>query len=396
MHFLKSTKIKLLLCSLISLNAFAYENLDEEILSDTRKKNFSLSQDKATEDSEKLKKDWINPITYQFTKNLGDDYKNEKSLISINQPIFQSGGIYQAIKYAKSNYKHSSLEISQQKKLLIRDAIKYLYMIERTNLNIKKAKLTLDNAKIDVTRKKEQVLNGFLDSSFLDNALLDLNTAKHNLVELKYQKKELINSFHNISSKKYTEFSLPEFKLFSEKQYLDNNLELQKTEADIVRKNNYTYVTKAKYMPKVNVFYNYSKNHFTDGKLGLDKDNDHAYGLTLSMPFDSRTFNDIESSKIDYLQSKLSLQNKKDDEKTFYKTKLDKISMLEERIQITHEDLALYNSILNIIKEEKEAQLKTQSDLDTLQNSQRIKSVDLKIYEIDKQIELLELYARLQ
>ena len=69
--------------------------------------------------------------------------------------------------------------------------------------------------------------------------------------------------------------------------------------------------------------------------------------------------------------------------------------MLDERIDITNEDLALYKSILNIIEEEKEAQLKTQSDVDTLQNSQKIKSVDLKIYEIDKQIELLEIYAKL-
>ena len=36
----------------------------------------------------------------------------------------------------------------------------------------------------------------------------------------------------------------------------------------------------------------------------------------------------------------------------------------------------------------KQAQIKTQSDLDTLQNSQKIKSLDLKIYEIDRQIEL--------
>lgn len=395
MHFLKSNKIKLLLCSLITVNAFSYENLDDEILSDTRKKNFQLSQDQAVEDGKKLEKDWINPITYKFTKNLGEDYKNEKSLIAIDQPIFQSGGIYQAIKYAKSNYKYSTLEISQQKKLLVRDAIKYLYMIERTSYEIKKAKLSIANAKIDVDRKKEQVLNGFLDSSFLDNALLTLNDSKQNLITLKYQKKELINNFHNISSKKYTNFTLPKFKLVDEEEYINNNIELDKLKADIQRKHNFQYVTTAKYLPKVSAFYNYSKNHFADSKPGLSQDEDQTFGLSISMPFDSRTFNDIESKKIDYLKSKLSLKNSIDDEKTFFRTKLDKLAMLDERIDITNEDLALYKSILNIIEEEKEAQLKTQSDVDTLQNSQKIKSVDLKIYEIDKQIELLEIYAKL-
>ena len=90
------------------------------------------------------------------------------------------------------------------------------------------------------------------------------------------------------------------------------------------------------------------------------------------------------------------MENNINDEKTFFKTKLEKIAMLDERLQITKDDLEVYNSILKIINEEKSAQIKTQSDLDTLQNSQKIKSLDLKIYEIDKQIELLEMYAKLQ
>lgn len=397
MQLIKSNKIKLLLCSLISMNLFAQsDNLSEEVLSDNRTKAFELNQKKANEDSAKLKKDWINPITYQYTKNLGEDYKNEKSVISINQPIFQSGGIYQAIKYANSTYDYARLEIQQQKKNLIKSAVNYLFLIEKTNLNIKKAKLSLQNAKIDVNRKKEQVLNGFLDSSFLDNAILTLNSSKHSLVDLKYQKQELINNFHNISSKKYTEFTLPKLKLVNQKEYLENNFELKKAKADIEKKDNFSHMTMAKYLPSVNAFYTYSKNHFSDGKSGLEKDANQTFGLSLNIPFDSRTFNDIESKKIDYLESKLNLKNKKTDEETFFKTKIDKINMLEERINITNEDLGIYNSILSIMREEKEAQLKTQSDIDTLENSQKIKFVDLKIYEIDKQIELLELYARLQ
>ena len=38
---------------------------------------------------------------------------------------------------------------------------------------------------------------------------------------------------------------------------------------------------------------------------------------------------------------------------------------------------------------------KTQSDVDTLQNSKN-QILDFKIYEIEKQIELLEMYAKLQ
>ncbi|QKF65969.1 RND family efflux system, outer membrane channel protein, TolC family [Arcobacter venerupis] len=394
---IKSNKIKLLLCSLIFSNLYAQtETFDEKILSEKRLKNFDLSQEQIKEDSSKLRKDWINPITYQYTNNLGEDDKTQRSMISINQPIFQSGGIYQAIKYADNSYKYADLDLAQQKKELIKEALNYLYNIEKANLNIEKAKYTLENAKIDVNRKKEQVLNGFLDASFLDDALLTLNTTKNNLVDLKYQKQELINNFNNISSNDYTNFELPTFTIFSEKEFLENNINLKKIEADVDKKGNYSYMTMAKYLPSVNAYYTYSKYHDTDNNTKYSKENDQTFGLSVTVPFDSRTFNDVQSKRIDYLKSKLNLENSLDDEKTFFKSKLQKISMIEERLQITRDDLEVYTSILKIINEEKEAQLKTQSDLDTLQNSQKIKSLDLKIYEVDKQIELLEMYAKLQ
>ena len=397
MHLIKSNKVKLLICSLISFNLYASnEAFDEKIISEKRLQNIELSKEQIKEDSSKLKKDWINPITYQYSNNLGEEDKTRRSLISINQPIFQSGGIYKAIKYADSSYDYASLELDQQKKELVKNALNLLYKIEKTNLNIQKAKYTLENAKIDVNRKKEQVLNGFLDASYLDDSLLTLNNTKHNLVDLKYQKEELINNFNNISSADYTKFELPVFKLFDEKEFLQNNIELKKISADIEKKGNFSYMTMAKYLPSVNAYYNYSKYHDNDGNEKFSKENTQAFGLTLNVPFDSRTFNDVQSKKIDYLKSKLNLENSVDDEKTFFKTKLQKIAMLEERLQITKDDLEVYDSILKIINEEKQAQIKTQSDLETLQNSQKIKSLDLKIYEIDKQLELLEMYAKLQ
>lgn len=397
MHLIKSNKVKLLLCSLIFSNLYAQNQaFDEKIISEKRLKNFDLTKEQIQEDSSKLKKDWINPITYQLSNNLGEEYKTQKSMISINQPIFQSGGIYQAIKYADNSYKYANLDLEKQKKELIKEALNLLFMIEKTNLNIQKAQYTLQNAKIDVDRKKEQVLNGFLDASFLDNALLTLNTTKHNLVDLKYQKQELINNFNNISSNDYTKFELPTFILFSEKEFLENNINLKRIEADVDKKGNYSYMTMAKYLPSINAYYNYSKYHDIDDNIKLTKENEQTFGVNVTVPFDSRTFNDVQSKRIDYLKSKLNLENSLDDEKTFFKTKLEKIAMIEERLQITKDDLEVYNSILKIINEEKEAQIKTQSDLETLQNSQKIKSLDLKIYEIDRQLELLEMYAKLQ
>ncbi len=373
----------LILLAILAL-PLALFSKEEQILSQDRLNLFNLEQKKLQEEGSKLKKDWINPIIYQFTKNLGEKYRDEKSIISVNQPIFKSGGIYKSIKYANSSYDYATLEIKQQKKALITQALNYLFLIRKSDLNIQKAKLSISNAQIDIKRKKEQVLNGFLDSSFLDKAILTLNESKHLLVNLKYQKKELIDKFHNLSSKDYTEFTLPTFKIYSEKEFIEKNIE------------QLSYMTLTKYLPTLNIFYNYSKNHYTDANPALKKGSSKNYGLTISVPFDTRVFNDIEARKIDYLKSKLSLKNKIEDEKTFFKTSLDKISMLDERIEITKDDLNTYNSILKTLKEEKEAQLKTQSDIDTLENSKNIKNLELEIFEIDRQITLLECYAKLK
>ena len=54
MHLIKSSKVKLLLCSLISLNLFASnEAFDEKIISEKRLKDIELSREQIKEDSDK-------------------------------------------------------------------------------------------------------------------------------------------------------------------------------------------------------------------------------------------------------------------------------------------------------------------------------------------------------
>lgn len=398
MHLTKlkmhKSKFSILLASLLaSSSLLASEYFDERILDENRVEIFNLQKEQAIEDSSKLKKDWINPIIFRYKKEFGSDDEFETTSISVDQPIFKSGGIYQAIKYANSSFDYANLDIEQQKKELIKTALNLLFNINKMNLNIQKSQLAVKNAQIDVQRKKEQVLNGFLDSSYLDNALLTLNDTKISLADLKYQKKQLENSFNNISSKKYSDLKLPTFKLFSQEEYLKNNFEILKAETLIETNYNFKNMTIAKYLPTFSAYYTHLEKHTSDN--AIINPNTTTYGLYVSMPLDVRTFNDIQSDKIEYLKSKLSLKNKIADETTAYKSAFEKISMIEEKISIINEDLKVYDSILEIMKQEKEAQLKTQSDYDTLKNSSEIKKLDAKVYALDKQIELLELYVKL-
>lgn len=367
---------------------------NEAILSKERLEIFDLSKEKAQEDASKLKKDWINPITYKLSKTQKEEHNPLKSTISVNQPIFKSGGIYQAILYANSIEKYSNLDIEIQKKSMIKDATKLLFEIHKINHTIKKQELLIANADLDILRKREQVLNGISDTSFLDNAILDANTKKNVLAELLHQKNELIHTFGTLASNSYEAFDLPVFTLIEDDTYMENNLNVLKLKEDMNSKNHFSIMTITKYLPTINFTYDYTKYHDYDNNVNINE-NRELMGLNLTIPLDIRTLNDIQSSRIDYLKSRISLNTTILEEENFYKTTLSKIKMIESKKNIANEDYKLYTSLLDDITQAAQAGLNSFADVQTLDNSKTIKSYDIKILELERQIELLELYAKI-
>ncbi|MFA6788726.1 MAG: TolC family protein [Arcobacteraceae bacterium] len=390
MH-LKPFSVLTLVLGIASLSLYA----NDAILSQDRLELFDLSKKQAEEDASKLKKDWINPITYKLSQTQNEEHNPLKSVISVNQPIFKSGGIYQAILYAYSIERYSHLDIDIQKKNMIKDATKLLFEIHKINYTLKKQELLIANADLDILRKREQVLNGIIDTSFLDNAILDANTKKNALAELHHQRNELIHSFNTLASSSYEKFELPEFKLIEDQNYIDNNLNILKVKEDMASKNHLSLMTITKYLPTINFTYDYTKYHDYDNDLEIkDKENRELMGLNLTIPIDFRTSNDIQSSRIDYLKSRISLSNTILEEENFYKTKLSKIEMIESKKNIANEDYKLYNSLLEDITQAANAGLNSFADVETLANSKKIKSFDIQILELERQIELLEIYAK--
>lgn len=380
--------------SLLLLSTLTFANtLEESILNEDRLKIFELEQNKNIEDSNKLKKDWVNTATYTLSKEYSDGYDSTKSIIAINQPIFKSGGIYSAIKYAKSLKKYNDLDIKARKIAMIKDAVNILFEIESLNINIEKQKLMIRNAEIDIERKKEQVLNGVLDTSFLDNAILDANNKRNTLSELYFNKQSLINNFRNYSEKEYTNYTLPKLQFLRQQDYIEKNIDLKKQDEDIETKDNYKGVIRAKYLPSLNFNYRYTKTH--ESESPMSNDDGYTYGLSVVVPLDIRVFNDIESSKVDYLKAKVQRKIQENSEINFYKTTMDKIEMYNKKIELAKSDVLLYDSLIEQMKELVFAQLKIQSDVDTLINSRKIKILEIKNYNINKQTEILNLYSKI-
>jgi len=366
----------------------------DDVLSQNKQDNLNFSYDKAIEDSNKLKKDWINPITYKFIYNDGENYDTQKSFISISQPIFKSGGIYYAIKYANSMEKYSTTSIDIQKKELIKQTINLLFQIKKIDISINKQELLIENAKLDIERKKEQVLNGILDTSFLDNAIIESNIKQNSFIDLEYQRVTLINNLANLSNKKYTEHQLPTLILTNSEEFINKNIYIKKAKEEIDTSYWMKNMITSNYLPTINFTADHTIYHEDDGNPQYQDTTNVGFNITI--PLDIKYSYNIASYKIAYLQKRTALKDKKQEELSVFKNSIAKIDSLDKKIIIAKKDVELYDSLLMQMIEQQTVGMKTQSDVDTMVNSKNIKTLDIKSLDIDKQIELLEIYSRVE
>jgi outer membrane protein TolC len=367
----------LVLCSVVA---------NDNILSTQKQNMIKYDMKKAVDDSSKLKHDWINPITYTYTDQRGDQ-KSRSSTISISQPIFKSGGIFSAIKYANAVANYTDLSIKLDKKVTITKAYSLLFQIYKTNILIQKQKLLIDNAQIDLKIKKEEVLGGVLDISFLNNAILSKNTQQSALLDLQYTKQSLIHNFNALVNKDYKKFALPTLQLISKEDYLQNDIYIKQSRVNTKTKQHLKNMTRSQYLPTVNANYQFSDNYTTDIVR-------HNYGISVTIPFSINTFDDISSSKLDYLKTKEQELIVKRDEQNFLQTKMDKIDTIKNKKILTKQNIEAYKSLLVQIKELASIGEKTVDDVKMIENSKKAEELNLKILDYDKQLELIELYAR--
>ena len=380
-----------LVTSLLSGGVFA-----SDVLSSKQKDSLKYTQKKAINDSEKLSNDWINPIsyTYSYSDNEGD--VTQSSAISINQPIFRSGGIYHAIKYAKNIKNSSEISIDIQKKMLIKQALNIAYTIKKTELQMEQQKLAIENAKIDLRIKKESVMNGLLDTSFLNNAIITLNAQKAKLLELQYAKSNLELSLDNLSDKKASQIDLPTFSKISLDQFNKNNLEVQKSRFDVESTNNTKWMTQANYLPSVSLNYSYTKYHDVPDSSMIQKgDTNQMAGFQVIVPLDIKTFDAIDSAKAEYLRAKSDLEILTQENINFFKSQDLKINMIDNKINLTKQNISSYNELLIQMEELAGVGMKTADDVALLANSKKTEKINLEIFEIEKQIELLEIYGKI-
>lgn len=396
---MKVSKILSLLLVAFSTSTLASDkevSLDAYI-SDIKEKQFNFDYQKNEADASILRDSWIAPINLNYKYSKSNPYSkvqlNETAAIRMDQPIFQSGGIYYGIKFAKHSKKYADYSVDVAKRKLIKDAIAILMQIKQTNLKVQRQELQIKNSEINLKLKEEQYLSGQLDSGFLDNAVIERNFVIQNLYDIQTAQERLISSFSVLSDLDYNNARIPYLELLNKEEFIRHNIVLKMVDSRVKKDMYAKDVTVAKYLPQVSFTagYNWSKSD-SEFQFGAPERDYYDYGFRVSMPLNINTFRDIESSRVDFLKSKVVARDRQVELVSLFEQVMQTIDNYEKKRNLSLETKGIYTKLLEDTKELFSAGYKTQYDIDTLENSIKIAQTDSKIYEIDKQLELLTLY----
>jgi len=388
-----------ILCSLLFASLSHADEL-ADILSANKNILFDYEFQSNDAQSDMLENSWINPILLQYSKSYSEQFTDQtvqtgSFSIGIDQPIFRSGGIYYAIKYAKVLRGVNKSVIELKKRETIGQAVKLLFEMRKMKLIQKKQKLLLKNDSIDIRQKRESYHAGLIDSSFLDQAILKRSQDEIQALETETSLLELEKNFALLSDKNPYTLTLPKLKLISAEKYKGNNLELVRDKLKAKEKGYNAKMTWAKYLPSLSV-----QGRYTDADLnplfarpGLEEKY-FTYGFTISMPLNINMFSDIESAKVAHLKAQTEVLERENTIDEEYKMIQSKIAMISKKIKLALADEKLYKRLYKTTKNLESAGEKTSFDTAMMHHSLQIRKIDQKIYRLDKQIELIKLYTK--
>lgn len=372
------------------------------ILSNNKELLFDYQFQSNDLESDMLSKSWINPARLQYNKRYSTQFKDRTSKtgsysVIIDQPIFKSGGIYYAIKYARALHDANEADLKLQKRQMIGDAVSILFNLKKNRLEQQKMKYLIKNDNIDIRQKRDSYDAGLLDSSFLDQAILQRSQDEAALLGLELNLLELKQRFSLLSDKNPNALRLPVLKLMNKAEYSEQNLELKKDRLRAEQSAYHANVTTAKYLPTVSL-----QGQYTDGDLNplyanpMIEEQYYNYGFTVSMPLDINSLTDIEASKVEKLRAATQVLDTRETVKEEYQWIYNNLGILDKKIELARKDEKVYDNLFRLTKNLAEAGEKTSFDADIMQNSLQIRKLDQKIYKIDKQVQLLKLYIRVE
>jgi len=397
---LKKHSIVSSILATLMIGTLAHSDELAQLLSKEKQDIFRYQESYNTLKSDMLQRSWIQPIRLQYRKNyttqfVGDTIDTSNYSIAIDQPIFKSGGIFYSIKYSDALRGVNATQIKIRKREMIGSAVNILFNFKKINLQKEKLKLLIKNDEIDIKLKSDSYEAGILDSSFLDQAIIKRNRDETDLLVLELELEKFKSEFAFLSDKNPEKLKLPHLKLIGQKEYKDEHLVL-KSDKLLAKEKDYLHkMTWAKYLPELSVQGQYIKGDlnplFANPNL---RDEYTNYSVTLSMPININSFADAEASKVAYMEASTQVIDQKKRVDLEYQTILNNLRIINKKIALDHKDEKLYQRLYSVTKNLEIAGEKTSYETELMHNSLMTKKLDQQIHKIDKQLQLLSLYIK--
>jgi outer membrane protein TolC len=403
---LKDLNWRLALYSVFFLPLLQADTLTDAILTPNKSAELKLERQKVDAEASIERDSWLNPIMGSYSASyktqFGVDQENYNATVGIDQPIFKSGGIYFAIKYANAKAYYNRLGITLKRNGVIKKTIESAMKLRQLDLSIKQASLEIEDAKSEVAFLQDQLSVGEVDGATLDKAVVALNSAKMKRIDLQNSKRDMQYQFSILSDKDYRELTLPKLTIIDKASYLEKNVNVKQSLSKSKESRYWKNVVISNYLPAVNLQLNYNYQegiNQTFSETFTPYNNKSSYtnfGFKVSMPlFDVNMLKSVESARVDYLKSKINIDQVRADEKLFYDTKLAKVRAIEEKKQLCLANYNLYEKIFMTTQNSYKTGDVTALDLQKSRHQWEIKEMEIKKVYFDQQIELLSLYEKL-
>lgn len=354
--------------------------------------NYKLQEIESSYQNEKY--NWINPLTLSISANRNKSANSsaidekQNASIGMSQDIFRFGGIDYAISYANANKEVKILNLEIENATYFQQIYTAILTIKKLKLQLEQSQYRLKNNELDIFLKKEQYKKGIADITLLNNAIMSKNTELKNIITIEQsitiQEKELAK----LTPLRYDKIAIPNFVFLEKENFLKSNYQINQASLETKATEAQLKITNSNYLPHLtfNGEVGYQEyTHYYDGDY-------YNMGLKLSLPLDFNKKTTIEQSKIATLKQKVALEDKKIEQLVNYEEIVSNIKNYKEYQEITKRDIELYKEILDMTQKGFEAGYKTGYDLQIIQNTQHIDTIEVNIYEMNIELELIKLH----
>lgn len=378
-------------------------NDSSALLSPEKRTLLGQQQEINQAEHEKLRTKWISPInlnaSYSYDKSAMGDYHSDTENLSasISQDIFRSGGITYQIRYADAKKQSSGIAYQQSVAQLNQQLFLALLTYQKNSVLVEQSQKRLNTKEIEIFIKRQLFESGKVDVTELNNALMEKSSELKTLTSLKYSHSEQRYEIAKISDINPDIFSLPHFELVDKEQFVTQQFDLQYAQAQSDTLKNLYHVTASQYLPAVVFNADIGYRNYNPKELGGSYNGDYySAGLQLTMPLVYNASATIQEAQATYLQESAKIADHKRALQAEYAKAIEKIQSYRDYIAITSKNLILYDELIRALQAGVTAGTKTGYDLQTLQNTKAIEELEIKINEINIQIELAKLHFALQ